>query len=146
MEQDNSPSCLSMADYVVSGNRRNDYGTPLDNHSRTARLWSAYLGHEVSPEDVCMLNILQKISRGMHSITFDTLVDICGYARNIELIQEAKKLSDFINQAPKPFVSNKDTAIPSGGTIPCCGVGSDSKKMREVPDFQAYQPVPSHRK
>jgi hypothetical protein len=82
---------LHDADVAVSGNRRNDYGTPTENHSRTAKLWSVWLKRDITPEDVCMLNILQKVSRGMNKITRDTLVDIAGYARNIELVQNDDK-------------------------------------------------------
>lgn len=79
---------LEEAARVVDGPRRNDYGTPSENHSRTAAMWSKYLGIEVTMQDVCMLNILQKCARGAHRITRDTLVDIAGYARNAELCEE----------------------------------------------------------
>lgn len=78
---------LDDAAAAVHGARPNDYGHPLDNHSRTARLWSTYLGRTVSAEDVCLLNVLQKISRGMHSVTRDTLIDMAGFAANVEMIQ-----------------------------------------------------------
>ncbi len=72
---------------VVYNERGLDYGTPLENHTRTARLWSIYLGKEVTARDVCMLNILQKISRDQHAPKFDNLVDIAGYAENAFLIE-----------------------------------------------------------
>ena len=78
------------AEEIVQGARQKFYGAPDENHGRTAIMWSAYLDRTVTAEDVCMLNILQKVSRGRHSLTRDTLVDIAGYARNIEIIQEAK--------------------------------------------------------
>jgi hypothetical protein len=176
-------NCLRIADDVVSGNRRNDYGTPLENHSRTARLWTAYLKLEVSAEDVCMLNILQKISRGMHSITPDTLVDICGYARNIQIIREEKlgksapssyerrgvaeplqvqntafqdtkktrvvsgegqteKLTHTNDTSPKSHIGNQNTKSPSGGPVPCCGLGSNCQEVREMSDVQTGWGVP----
>jgi hypothetical protein len=82
---------LEEAQSVVHGPRGDDYGHPLDNHSRTAALWSTYLAREVTPEDVCMLNILQKVSRAMNSITRDTLVDVAGYAANIEMVQAERE-------------------------------------------------------
>ena len=75
---------------VVIGERNDDYGNPLFNHSVTAELWSAYLGAPITPEQVCMLNILQKISRSVTVITPDTLADIIGYTMNIEIIQETR--------------------------------------------------------
>ena len=81
---------LDDAAAAVHGVRPNDYGHPLDNHTRTAGLWSTYLGRTVTPEQVCFLNILQKISRGQNRITRDTLVDIAGYAANVEMIQDER--------------------------------------------------------
>jgi len=75
--------------------RGQNYGSPKENHTRTARLWNAYLasrGREnvppLGPTDVCFLNILQKVSRCLSGgkPTQDTLRDIAGYARNIEII------------------------------------------------------------
>lgn len=65
------------------------YGPPRLNHSRTANLWMAYLknrgfARDLTPEDVCMLNILQKIARAQHGVQDeDTIQDIAGYANNI---------------------------------------------------------------
>lgn len=85
-----SENILQIAERIVHGARNDDYGHPLDNHTNTAKLWSTYLGKEITAEDVCMLNILQKVSRGMNRITLDTLVDIAGYAANIEMIQDKR--------------------------------------------------------
>lgn len=88
-------SILAEAARIVDGQRRDDYGTPKENHARTAALWNAYL-HDytnqgriltLGPRDVCMLNILQKISRDRHAPKRDTIVDIAGYARNAELCE-----------------------------------------------------------
>lgn len=78
---------LQEAATVVDGPRRLDYGTPLDNHSRTAAMWAAYLGVPITARDVCMLNVLQKASRDRHGAKRDNLVDIAGYARNAELCE-----------------------------------------------------------
>ena len=84
-----NPSILAEAEAIVHGDRQADYGTPLENHSRTAALWSAYLGHPVTARQVCMLNILQKISRDVHHSKRDNLVDIAGYAENANLCEAA---------------------------------------------------------
>lgn len=84
-------SILRRAAEVVSGDRQHHYGNPLDNHSRTAALFSAYLGFTITPEQVCFLNILQKIARGMNTITTDTLVDIAGYAANIDMMRAERE-------------------------------------------------------
>lgn len=80
---------------AVGRERAADYGTPEENHARTAALWSAYLGRPVTSHDVCMLNVLQKASRTKHKPTSDTLLDIAGYALNAELIRCAGFLAGF---------------------------------------------------
>ena len=83
-----SKNILDKADQATTIDRNHDYGHPLDNHSVTAGLWGTYLGVEIGPEDVCFLNILQKVSRTVSGhIIQDTLIDIAGYARNVEMIQ-----------------------------------------------------------
>ncbi len=52
--------------------------------SATSRTSVTHLA--VSASDVCVLNILQKLSRGRHKMTRDTLVDVAGYARNMEML------------------------------------------------------------
>lgn len=90
---------LAEADMLTSGDRNKSYGSPLDNHGCTAAMWSAYLSRRhgvsltLSPEDVCFLNVLQKCSRAANSadVKRDTIVDIAGYARNAEMVQDARK-------------------------------------------------------
>lgn len=77
-------SVLTEARDIAGGARNDDYGRPVINHSRTAALWSAYLGTEVSAADVCALNILQKLSREKHRPKRDNRVDIAGYAANLD--------------------------------------------------------------
>ena len=68
------------------------YGPPKENHARTARLWNAYLAcrknEPLTPTDICLLNILQKVARTMSEAgpSRDTLMDMAGYARNIDLM------------------------------------------------------------
>lgn len=83
-ESESNPcaSILDEAAAVVNGPRRSDYGTPLENHTRTAALWSAYLGVPITPRQVCILNVLQKASRDAHAPKRDNLVDIAGWAEN----------------------------------------------------------------
>ena len=70
------------------------YGKPRVNHNRTARLWTAFLHNKglgsslrINAEDVCLLNILQKGARTQHGAQhLDNLIDITGYADNLEEI------------------------------------------------------------
>lgn len=79
---------LQDAANVIEGARQSHYGNPDVNIGRTAELWSAYLGRRVTERDVCMLNILQKVSRDVFCGKRDNLVDIAGYARCAELITD----------------------------------------------------------
>jgi hypothetical protein len=83
MEQQKK-SILEEAAELTRGPRAAAYGTPAENHGRTAALWSAYLGVSISARDVCMLNVLQKLSRDRHSPGRDNLVDVAGYAENAD--------------------------------------------------------------
>ena len=76
---------LDEAQAIVDGPRRETYGIPMENHTRTAMMWSAYLKTPITPRQVCMLNVLQKISRDAYSPKHDNLVDIAGWARNAQL-------------------------------------------------------------
>lgn len=84
-------SALQLATEAVYGDRNKDYGEPIDNHTRTARLWSEYLGVEITARQVCMMNVLQKVSRDAHLAGHDNLVDIAGYAENAHLCEHPRK-------------------------------------------------------
>jgi hypothetical protein len=82
---------LQTADDIIHGARNRAYGHPLDNHSRTAQMWGAYLGIPLTPEQVCDMNALQKLSRNasgqMHE---DNDVDVAGYMGNKEMIRDER--------------------------------------------------------
>jgi hypothetical protein len=91
-------SVLTEAENLIHGARNSDYGHPLDNHTATADLMSAYLSrkHGVSvkmdAEDVCIFNVLQKVSRLANTPGHrDSLVDIGGYVGCVEMIQDERK-------------------------------------------------------
>lgn len=87
----------------VCDDRNADYGDPQDNHQRTALLWNAYLEAmpelDLSPTDVCALNIAQKLSRLLNGYHRDSWLDIIGYALNAIAIEEHKvSLADRIRE------------------------------------------------
>jgi hypothetical protein len=79
---------LSEVQELVSGDRNHDYGNPSDNHRRTADLWNAYLSMKydttlrISAEDVCWLNVLQKMARNVNRQKRDNFADAAGWAAN----------------------------------------------------------------
>lgn len=83
-------SILQEADKIIHGQRREDYGGPLESFTRIAALWSPILGVEVSPDQVALCMIGLKIARAMNGMQRDSLVDIAGYAGCIELMQDER--------------------------------------------------------
>lgn len=86
----NPQELLASAQAIVNGDRQRDYGHPADNHGCTAALWAAYLSRKgagpLTMQDVCLLNILQKISRLANTPGHeDSIRDIVGYALNMTM-------------------------------------------------------------
>jgi len=76
---------LREADQIAGEDRSRDYGHPIHNFNRIARLWDAYMiGRKAGPivaEDVAAMMILMKVAREMHTPKRDNLVDIAGYVK-----------------------------------------------------------------
>ncbi len=83
-------SVLLEAQKLVHGDRNADYGHPLDDFSRTARMWSAILGVEVSPEQVGLCMVAVKISRQCNRPKRDNLVDGAGYFETVSMVLEER--------------------------------------------------------
>lgn len=64
----------------IRRDRQKQYGDSKPDFVRIAGLWSALLGHEITPDDVALMMILLKVSREKHAHKEDNLVDIMGYA------------------------------------------------------------------
>ena len=75
-----SESITDEATAIVAGDRAADYGDVNESFARIAKLWSAYIGTNITPWDVAQMMILLKVSRAKTSRKRDTLVDIIGYA------------------------------------------------------------------
>ncbi|MEK9644558.1 MAG: DUF6378 domain-containing protein [Alphaproteobacteria bacterium] len=81
---------LDEAQALVCGARREAYGHPRVNHAATAAMMEAYLRRrygvaQFDARDVCIFNILQKVSRLAQTPAHrDSLVDIAGYAANLD--------------------------------------------------------------
>lgn len=84
---------------IVTGARRQAYGTPEDNFSCIAELWTAYLHRRgvdftdreqcLSAHDVAVMMILMKCARLAESPNHeDSTLDIGGYAVCLDRIQQ----------------------------------------------------------
>jgi len=77
---------LDEAHELTSGDRNDAYGHPADDYKRTAGMWSAWLGTEITALQAQMMMAMVKISRLRHSPEHrDSLVDLAGYARTYEM-------------------------------------------------------------
>ena len=72
---------------LVSADRNNEYGHPLDNLDRAARIWGVILGTEVTAEQVALCMVGMKIARQVHKPKPDTVVDIIGYALTLHMVE-----------------------------------------------------------
>lgn len=71
---------LKEAEYVICGDREEDYGSPQKNFKLVSELWSSYLEKNVDENDVVMMMNLLKIARiRTGEGTYDCYLDIIGY-------------------------------------------------------------------
>jgi hypothetical protein len=75
----------------AEGDRRQDYGSPLDDAARVAHIVSAITGATMRPEQVPLMMIAVKLSRQINRPKRDNLVDIAGWARVAEEIDIAQR-------------------------------------------------------
>lgn len=92
---------LTEANEIVNGERAASYGHPYDNFTHTAALWSAYLGFEITAEQVAVLMMLVKISREKNKHKRDNLVDVIGYVLTLEKVIDRREEINANNQTTK---------------------------------------------
>jgi hypothetical protein len=87
-------SVTAEAERLTRETRHNAYGHPADDFGKVTGMAQALWGRgPETPIEHAMYQILVKLSREAHEHKRDNLVDICGYARTIEMIVERGNVS-----------------------------------------------------
>lgn len=76
---------------LVNNDRQETYDHPLDNFSRIAKIWSAVLDIEVTPEQVALCMAGVKIAREAHAHKSDNIIDGVGYFLTLAKVIEERK-------------------------------------------------------
>jgi hypothetical protein len=79
---------------LVTGDRHDAYGHPLDDFSRAALIWQAILGCDVTAEQVALCMVGVKIAREVHAPKTDTVVDGIGYVLTLSMVREERAERD----------------------------------------------------
>lgn len=93
-----------IADYavsLVSGDRQNDYGHPLDDFTRAGKIWEAILGVPVSAEQVALCMVGVKIAREVNRQKLDNAVDGIGYFLTLTMVQQERAEREASNSESK---------------------------------------------
>jgi hypothetical protein len=80
---------LEEAQRLVHGDRGADYGHPMDDYTRTGRIWGALLGiGDIDPRIACLMMAGVKMSREVNRHKRDNLTDLAGYGECANMIAE----------------------------------------------------------
>ena len=89
--EEKKESILQEAERIVNGERQADYSDPVKNFEHIARIASAILKKEITPEECCIVMIAVKHAREQYKHKRDNLVDLVGYQEILHRIKESKK-------------------------------------------------------
>jgi hypothetical protein len=82
-----------VAKRLTSYDRQLDYGSPIEDFTKQARMWSVILNTNVTPQQIAMCMIAVKLCRLTNSPRHkDSVVDVVGYARCLDLCNQATSL------------------------------------------------------
>lgn len=94
-------SILLEAERIVNGPRAKDYGHPLDNYSRLAKLCEPILGIPITPEQMALIMVQVKVARLLTTPDHrDSQVDGAGYFSVYSKIgPERKRRAELLTRA-----------------------------------------------
>lgn len=93
-------SILDEAKKIVHGDRGENYGHPFEDFSRTAQIWTAVLGTDVTPEQVALCMIGVKISRECNRPKRDNIVDGAGYFETLDMVKQERLRRESMQRHP----------------------------------------------
>lgn len=80
---------LEEANEIVRGVRQQDYNHPKESFARISTLASLMTGKELTPQDCCKVLMAVKLTRESFKHKRDNLVDLCGYAYLLQVLEES---------------------------------------------------------
>ena len=83
-------SVLLEADGLVSGERGEAYGHPLDDYEKTVGAFNALTGHKLTAEQGIIFMICVKLARECHKAKRDNRVDGPGYFKCLDMAIEER--------------------------------------------------------
>lgn len=85
---------LEEAQRLVHGDRGADYGHPIEDYTRTGRMWGAILGlPDIDPRLCALMMAALKIGREVHKPKRDNRTDLAGYAECADMIAERQAVT-----------------------------------------------------
>lgn len=147
-KEDKPKAVTEIAHSLVGGDRRGDYGHPLDDFCRTAVMWSALLKTRITFVGVAQCMIALKQSREVNRQKQDNMIDACGYAECLDMCytEEARrkaegwKFDEYTGVWTKPdeTESNVKKLIEDWGKVG----GGVPYKPSDVPIYYPKTPFP----
>lgn len=90
---ESSETILQEAQRLVHGDRGDQYGHPIEDYTRTGKIWGAILEiGDIDPRLCCLMMAGVKISREVNKHKRDNLTDLAGYAECADMIAQKQGL------------------------------------------------------
>ena len=85
-------SILTEAESIVNGSRNEQYGDPVLAFKIYSEILMSVFGINLTPIEICKVQIAIKLGRQKFNHKRDNLVDTCGYTEILNRLEDAEKL------------------------------------------------------